>query len=375
MNILFVLENYFPHIGGVEVVFKTLCEGLAKKGHDITIVTHRPKGTKRKERLNGVFIHRVDCLESRYLFTFLSIPAIARYAKKADLIHTTTFNAAPPAWLVSRFLRKKIILTVHEIWIGRWKELTDLGFFSTMMYEFLERMIYIFRYDHYVCVSHATAKALKKIKPGEPATVIHNGIDYDHFQAGSYLDNTKKTKKELGLQDKYTMLSYGRPGISKGIEYSIMAFKKLHKKIPGSRLVLILSKDPAYKDRYQYMKDLIQPIKDSVILLPPKPWKELPAYLLLADCIVVPSLAEGFGFTAAESCALGIPVVASDTASLPEVVFGKYILVPPKDPDAIAEAVFRIYKGEVKETPKKIFSWEENIKKNEEIYGNLLKKR
>ena len=47
MKILFVLENYTPHIGGVEIVFKNLSEGLAKLGHDISIVTHRLKGTKR----------------------------------------------------------------------------------------------------------------------------------------------------------------------------------------------------------------------------------------------------------------------------------------------------------------------------------------
>jgi len=31
MKLLFVVENYLPHIGGVEVLFKHLCEGLAKK--------------------------------------------------------------------------------------------------------------------------------------------------------------------------------------------------------------------------------------------------------------------------------------------------------------------------------------------------------
>ena len=45
MKILFVIENYLPHIGGAEIVFKTLAEGLVKKGHSVDLITHRLKNT------------------------------------------------------------------------------------------------------------------------------------------------------------------------------------------------------------------------------------------------------------------------------------------------------------------------------------------
>src|SRR3989339_1156108 len=96
MKILFVLENYVPHIGGVELVFKTLAENLAKE-HDISIITHKLKNTKKFEEINGVKIYRVSCLQNRYLFSFLAIPKTLRLAKKADIIHTTTYNGAVPA--------------------------------------------------------------------------------------------------------------------------------------------------------------------------------------------------------------------------------------------------------------------------------------
>ena len=47
MKILFVIENYPPHIGGVEALFKNLAEGLAKK-HEVTIITHKPKKAPSK---------------------------------------------------------------------------------------------------------------------------------------------------------------------------------------------------------------------------------------------------------------------------------------------------------------------------------------
>ena len=61
-SVLFVLENYVPHHGGVEVVFKNLCEGLAEAGHRITVLTHHLPGTKREELVSGVRVVRVKCL-------------------------------------------------------------------------------------------------------------------------------------------------------------------------------------------------------------------------------------------------------------------------------------------------------------------------
>ena len=86
MNVLFVIENYLPHIGGVEIVFKNLAEGLVRKGHHVTIVTHRLKNTPAYEELNGVKIHRVNCFHSRYVFTFFSIPQVLAEARQGSLL-------------------------------------------------------------------------------------------------------------------------------------------------------------------------------------------------------------------------------------------------------------------------------------------------
>ena len=58
---------------------------------------------------------------------------------------------------------------------------------------------------------------------------------------------------------------------------------------------------------------------------------ELQSYIAASDCIVVPSLSESFGFAAAEACAMGKPIVASNVASLPEVVSARFILIEPGD--------------------------------------------
>ncbi len=75
---------------------------------------------------------------------------------------------------------------------------------------------------------------------------------------------------------------------------------------------------------YQRLINIIRELKISkqTIFHPPVKWAEIPAYIKAADCVIVPSLAEGFGFAAAETCAMDVPLVATNTTSLPEVVSG-----------------------------------------------------
>lgn len=369
MKILFVVENYIPHIGGVEVVFKNLAEGLAKR-HDVTIITHRPKNTNKYEELNGVKIHRINCLQNRYLFSFLAIPKAVKEARKANIIHTTTFNGAFPAWLASKITGKKCVITVHEVWIGKWKEYTTMNALQAWLHNFLEKLIYVLPFDKYAAVSNSTRKQLLDIgkKPEKTATV-YNAVDYNHFAPQKH--SGKTIRDEYDLEDNFVCLTYGRPGPSKGIEYAISAIPLIN--IPKLRYILILSRDRQYAPRLRKLKAMIRKlrIEKKTILLEPVPHKMLPKYIRAADCVVVPSLSEGFGYTAAEACALGVPVVATKTTSLPEVVSGKYLLVSPKSSEEIATAVERVYQKKYHKTPLKAFTLEKNIKGYLKIYEEL----
>jgi glycosyltransferase involved in cell wall biosynthesis len=71
------------------------------------------------------------------------------------------------------------------------------------------------------------------------------------------------------------------------------------------------------------------------------PDDDLPALLSGAQLFVFPSLYEGFGLPVLEAMACGIPVVCSDTSSLPEVAGDAALLVPPTDVSALAAAMSR----------------------------------
>lgn len=406
MNILFVIENYLPHIGGVEVVFRNLAEGLVKKGHTATIITHRLKGTAAEETINGVKVKRISCLGSRYLFTFFSIPAAVAAARKADIVHTTTFNGFFPAWVAAKLNFKPLVATIHEVWTRKWKEYTDFGWLKSMMHDAFERMIYMLpAVDRYVAVSNSTRQQLLRIGKRN-AVVVYNGVDYGHFNPAKY--DGSKIRKKYSLLKSYVLLVYGRPGPSKGIEYAITAMKEIADAVPNAKMMLMLSRDAQYARKYSQLQQMIRKLRleSKIISIPPVPHAELPNYIKAADCVIIPSLSEGFGYAAAESAAMGKPVVASNTTSLPEVVSGRHILVEPKNSSEISAAVISMQKGKCKSaqvgsgrlcnpakagfaaadctfrraelchtTKQKRFTIEENITGYMKIYEQLLQNR
>lgn len=371
MKICFVTEYYEPHVGGVEILFKNLAERLAKLGHKTTVVTTSQPDAKSHEITNGVEIFRVAVprFGDRYWFSFLALPQIFMAARGCDIIHATTYNSAFPAFMASRLLRKPCIITVHEIFGKMWSEL-DASKLSAMIHRILERLILMLPFDRYVCVSEYTKKQLSPFVAEDKIAVIYNGVE-ESFNSAAV--NGEPVRKKLGLENSFVYLAYGRPGISKGFEYLIEAVPEISREIPESRLILILSKEP--KQRHDCLLKRIDElgIGDKIILLDSMPRTELPAYIAASDCVVVPSLSEGFGFTAAEACAMGKPIVATSAGALPEVVSGKYVLVEPKSSGEIARGVIKIRAGNYINGETKKFGWEEAVKRYLKIYDELIR--
>lgn len=72
------------------------------------------------------------------------------------------------------------------------------------------------------------------------------------------------------------------------------------------------------------------------------PDADLPGLLAAAEVFASPSSYEGFGLSVAEAMAVGLPVVAGDSSSVPEVVGDAGILVPPRDAAALGAALRRL---------------------------------
>jgi len=83
-------------------------------------------------------------------------------------------------------------------------------------------------------------------------------------------------------------------------------------------------------------------VRDRVRFLGHVPQDQMPRTYAWSDVFVYPSLCETFGLPLLEAMAAGVPVVASDVTSIPEVCGGAAVLVDPADSRTVAEAISQI---------------------------------
>lgn len=376
-RILFVLENFPPHIGGVETLFQNLTRALAEKGWEVTVVTTAQPGAPALELMNGVRVMRVRVppFARRYFFCLLSLPCVLREAKTADIIHTTTYTAALPAWIASRYWKKPSVLTVHEVFARQWHELKDISRAAGLVFFLIEKIIIRLPFTRYVCDSRFTLKKLEE-ETGLPSgriCAVYPAVDYEFWDPSRH--ERRDLKKELGLpKDSFLYLYFGRPGVSKGLSYLIDAALEIRDRCHGSHLVLILAKDPP--SQYKRLCDKIRALnlEDHVRILDPVPRGSLPGYILGADCVVVPSISEGFGYSAIESVCMGQKVIATSGHAVEEILSGKLVLVPPRRSAALADAVCEIAKkGDVGRSFsfEKRFTLEAHVREMAAVYEAL----
>ena len=163
-----------------------------------------------------------------------------------------------------------------------------------------------------------------------PIKVIPNCID---------LDRVPHSDGEA--RDEATVLFVGRLDRYKGIPLLLEAAGRVVREFPRTRFVLAGAPHPTLAR--SEIDALIQryALNEHVRLLGHVPWEQLTTWYLRATVCVLPSYYETFGIAALEPMAFGVPVVVTRAGGLPEVVEDGVtgILVPPGDPQALAEAV------------------------------------
>src|SRR5581483_8365297 len=106
---------------------------------------------------------------------------------------------------------------------------------------------------------------------------------------------------------------------------------------------------------------------------------ELVALYQMANCLVFPSLYEGFGLPVLEAMSAGCPVITSNVSSLPEVAGNAGLLIDPLNPAAIAQAMSTVLEDEA-ERQRMIqdgyqqatrFSWEKTARMTRDVYLNV----
>jgi glycosyltransferase involved in cell wall biosynthesis len=173
--------------------------------------------------------------------------------------------------------------------------------------------------------------------------------DLERFKHVTSL-NVTRVKRQMRIKSNEFLVGVvGEVVARKGHLYLFQALAEMVEAIPNFKLVML----GRFNRNEPYVKKL-RAIQMKHKLFRRVKWLGLRSnvqdYMAAFDVLAVPSIEEPLGLVALESLAAGTPVVASQTGGLPEIVRPgeNGILVPPKDPHKLAQAIIELAKSKSK---------------------------
>jgi glycosyltransferase involved in cell wall biosynthesis len=170
--------------------------------------------------------------------------------------------------------------------------------------------------------------------------VVYNAAK-DIFQALSLEDKVR-------IADQYTegkpyLIYVGSIHPRKNLRNMLLAFDAFKKANPSSTLKFLVV--GAYGWQYSDIQQLIDTMssKGEVVFLGRQPLEELARLIAASYALMYLSVFEGFGVPPIEGMACGVPVIASDTSSIPEICGDAALLTDPLDVSAISSCIERLW--------------------------------
>ncbi|MGR6807368.1 glycosyltransferase family 4 protein [Sphaerotilus natans] len=227
-------------------------------------------------------------------------------------------------------------------------------------------------------VSQFSKSELTRIYDVQPEriAVTYNGVDGKRFFSGT-ADTSLVT--QLGLVPSNYILTVGRLEPRKNHTALIEAYSKLGENSP--KLVIVGQRDFSFNTVFETIKK--HKLDDKIIILEKVDDATLPAVIRHAMIFVYPAFAEGFGMPVAEAMASGVPVITSNTTSLPEVAGGSALLIDPTSVQQLHAAMqqliedsnLRRHLSQVGLAQVQKFDWEQSASVLLASMRNFLSKR
>lgn len=173
--------------------------------------------------------------------------------------------------------------------------------------------------------------------------VIYPGCDHDRFRVIAE-DDVLPVLRKYGLSPGYILfVSTIEP--RKNVERLVEAFERLARMgKPSEQLVLVGAKGWLSEKIYRRIEN--SPLKNQITWLGQMPEEDLPSIYNGAGLLAYPSIYEGFGLPVVEAMACGVPVVATKTSSVPEIVQDAGLLVDPYNAEELAGAMHALLKDQ-----------------------------
>ncbi len=371
MHIALVSQPYYPIPGGVTEHVWHLGRELARRGYAVTVVTGGGLGVEDRGlrvirigqqiplMLNGAHVHVT--LGWRLAKKLQQVEERERF----DLIHIQSPLDPFLPLAAAQAMRAPKVGTYHTS-----RENSPL--FAVMPNLFHKALS---RLSANIAVSKSAESFILRYFPDAQFHIIPNGVDTERF--------SPQAEPLPHLQDgTFTILFVGRMDPRKGAKYLFAALPYLEKRLARYRLVVVGS--GWMKNLYDKVipPSLLHRVHFAGYVTP----EELPRYYRSADVYCSPAThGESFGIVLLEAMAAGIPIVASDIDGYHDVVeSGKEgILVPPKNPRQLAEAIVLLDSDPERRKMMSIagraksvmYSWEKVVDQIEPLYRRAIEQR
>lgn len=185
------------------------------------------------------------------------------------------------------------------------------------------------------------------INPKRNHFTIYNSIDEPYISKIAKSINPNNLKKDLGIDTCPVIGIVGRIRVEKGHSILLDAMIEVMKKVPTAKLLVV--GDGPDRLRLENKADSLG-ISKTVIWMGNKTREEVFKLYVVMDIVVVPSLFEGFGLSAAEAMAASRPIVASAVDGLNEIIHHGVTgyLIPLGDDKTLAKYILELISNPIK---------------------------
>lgn len=336
MKILIVLYYYHPYVSGLSVLAKMEAEGLAARGHEVTVLAMRHRDDlPEAETVNGVRVVRAAVLTriGKGAVSLDFLHKAVRLARAHDIVNPHLPMAH--FGLILPFIdRRRLVAQYH----------CDLNLGNGVLAGLIERFSYwsmgktLERSSRIVATTREYFAGCRFASHLGKVRQIYPPIDQSRF----INKDSSALKARLGIEGNPRLIGFvGRIVAEKGLEYLLQAIPYIEAQTNDFQVLIagdyVSVAGGSVKDRIDV---LIAQFPGRVRFLGHLAFDDLVAFYNLIDVLVLPSVdpLEAFGMVQVEAMLCGTPVVASDMPGVREVVartgFGR--LARRGDPEDIA---------------------------------------
>ena len=372
-------ESFYPYPGGISTHVTELSKKINPHLETQIIMTpllSPDKGGKKFDFEVHYVRHRIKSgrLFKSILYFFSDLPCLIKTIKEEDidLIHAHSWRPGIVATLAGRLTSTPVIWTIHGVGPYRLRQDVDPKkllslkrkiFRFRFLPDFMDcantrqklrllfstaPIIWLFQPDKIFTVQDGTSSEilLSFLTNREKVVSVYHGIEIPDEE------HIKKVKaratKNIGekFSNKFIIITTSRFVEGKGLEYAILTLKKLKNEFKMSNATLIMIGHGILEEKLRAMTEEYG-LTDNVIFTGPLDKAAVEEYLSIADVYLGTGTYGNRNNATMEAMAYRVPVVLFHNRwdDYPD---GSVISVQPMDYDAMAEAVFSIYKDEGK---------------------------